>query len=66
MDDLQKLASQYGGTVVPEQAPAEKTEDLSKLVEQFGGTVVPYTPVTALKDVGKEAAAGALPGFYQN
>ena len=64
MDDLQKLASQYGGTVVPEQAPAEKTEDLSKLVEQFGGTVVPYTPVTALKDVGKEAAAGALPGIY--
>jgi len=61
MDDLQKLAAQFGGTVVPEQAPQD---DLSKLAAQYGGEVVPYTAGSVAKDLGKAAAAGIVPGIY--
>jgi len=61
MDDLQKLAAQFGGTVVPEQAPQD---DLSKLAAQYGGEFVPYTAGSVAKDLGKAAAAGIVPGIY--
>ena len=63
MDDILKLASQFGGAVVPEQAPAG---DIAALASQFGGTIAQtpggYGAGTFAADITKNVAAGAIPG----
>ena len=63
MDDILKLASQFGGAVVPEEAPAG---DIAALASQFGGTIAQtpggYGAGTFAADITKNVAAGAIPG----
>jgi len=64
MDDLEKLAKQFGGTIVPEQPPVD---DLQKLAAQFGGTVAStpggYGVGTFASDVGKLTGGAAVAGL---